>query len=524
MLEQRKLKELLLAAGLAVLVVASNFDVVRHIPPLADDFWIIATTPWKMFHGFAVEHSWIARVLGNAYMALSSGVTHVTGAPVLAVVVFNRCVSLIALYAVLRYAFRFSSAVAMAVVVLFAFMPTANEGWTMLGTGHLAVSVPLVALSLALYCAVAAAANSTSEIRWSLFASAAGVQVLSLAFYEQAVLAIPAFVVVVVIWDVAVKRASFAAALKIAGIASVVSIAWLAALIFSGYVSSRNEGSGVSGVDPSDLLASGKHLWVAFVQHNLWRAVEFMHTRRLWVWDRNLAGLLGGIATLALAGLVAWCFMRSRESDGGSAEVLGVGARLSPIPAVLGSLAAAYAAILPVAFAYPGFTGVSRIDYTPAFFVALGAAALLAIMATRWRLGASLLLAVAVLWSGILSRRYLTDMRQGTDLVREFATAVLQVPTEDAEQGILVVATDNVGTFSTSAVQAWSFRAAVRYYAGRDVAGPMYYVGSCEAAQRSGEALNENTQEVAIPNVGAVLVRGPEGVKIYPSLESACQR
>jgi hypothetical protein len=137
-----------------------------------------------------------------------------------------------------------------------------------------------------------------------------------------------------------------------------------------------------------------------------------------------------------------------------------------------------------------------------------------------------------MLWLGIVTRRYYEDMLEGTRMVRMVARSIASVPSEVRDGGLLIIAPDNVGTFSTSAVEAWSIRPAVRELTGVDPEGPLLLTTDCvELGLKEPRVTPE--RERARPSVGsevqavrweAVLRYSRGGVQIAPNVAVACAR
>jgi hypothetical protein len=317
---------------------------------------------------------------------------------------------------------------------------------------------------------------------------AAVVQLSANAMYEQGILAVPAFVFVLAVFAVREKRCPWRAAAGTVAASTMVAVVWIAAMIGSGYVSSRNpESLHAASVAPlSGLLRGLRAMWVGFVEHHVWRAIEFVRLGDAWVWDRDRIGLIAAIATLVLGALVGAAAFHWLWRDGGRPIANGQRGPGSPTfrkGLCIAALVGAYLAVLPVEFGYPNVWLFSRMLYLPGMFMGLAMALLWSETHTRSRWRAASIATAAVLWFSIVGRRYASDLRQGSDALRRTAHAVAAISPSAGALGVLIIAPSNVGTFSTSAVEGTSLRPAVIALGGADPRGPLYLAASCQAAE-----------------------------------------
>lgn len=501
----------------AVLLTVSSLDAVSEIPPLADDYWMIARAPGEIALEYFRDYGW-GRPLGMWLLDLINTVRAATEASLLAVILVMRVAILAAVYFTLRRVYAFSPGAALLSVAVMAWNPPASEAWVLLCNLHLAVSVVPALVACGLYARALGSLPGPSEsdgrvgtsgrVLWRLVIAGAAVQVGGNLIYEQALLAVPAFVAVLSVLGRgrSIPRLS---RVSVLGVTTGVALVCVVAMFATGYVSSRSQGTTSNAAELTDLGAALHALWIGFGQHHLWRIIEAVRAQSLWSWDVSLLGGVALAATVAASVIVAWRLVRDRSERASSANV-GLAAA---------ALAAAYATLLPIGFAYPGYTIVSRLYYLPGAFVAL---ALAALAPSQWRVPRVALgvgAGAAMLWLGIVTRRYYEDMRQGTRILRVVARSIAQVPPPIRAGGLLVIAPSNVGTFATGVVEPWSLRPAVRYLTGVDPEGPLLIVTDCAELAREKPRM---TGDIDRPRWAAVLKYRSGRVEVNPSIRAAC--
>lgn len=514
----------------AVLLLISSLDAVREIPPLADDYWMMASMPGAIAREYVGDHGW-GRFIGIWLVDSINTVRAVTGAPLLALILLIRGLVLASIYVTFRKLFAFAPGAALLGVAVMAWNPPAAEAWVLLCNLHLAVSVIPVLIACGLFgralgalpvvrATVEHAASRQSLTRmWMIGAAAA--QLIANFVYEQALLAIPAFVAVLAILG---RRPlpSRLVRLTALGVATGTALVSGLVMVATGYVASRSQ-TAASAAELRDLGSALNALWIGFGQHHIWRAIEAVRVRQLLWWDASLLGVAAGAATVVASVLVAWQLTRDRHL-GAAAANMGLAAAAT---------AGTYATLLPMGLAYPGYTIISRLYYLPGAFIALAIAALVPVALRGSRLALGLGAGAALLWLGIVTRRYYEDVRQGSRILRVVARSMARVPAAVRTGGVLVIAPSNVGTFSTSAVEPWSLRPAVRQLAGINPEGPLFLATDC-AQVRGDRPEVRREAERARPMIdgdaerplrwGAVLRYGPDGARIAPSIAVACGR
>jgi hypothetical protein len=189
------------------------------------------------------------------------------------------------------------------------------------------------------------------------------------------------------------------------------------------------------------------------------------------------------------------------------------------------SLVAAWSGLLLIGFAFAGFPSFSRMFYQPGLFVALALGAALSLVKPKWKSLAAAGAGLAVLWSGVVARRYHEDIRDGSRILRRVARTVAQLPVETASRGVLVIAPSEVGTFSTSAVETWSLTPAVRAFSTRQLPGPVYLATACgNALEGDAAILNARHHLATNPAWGVVIVYDNRGLTAGESKEAACYK
>ena len=513
--------EVALVIGVLAVLILSGYDAVRQIPPLADDLWMTEYRPGQIFFTYVAEHGWAGRVLGQVVIDLVNSVTRAAGWPLLASLLAVRTVSLALVYIIFRRLFALPVSASLAGMALLALTPAGQEGWTMLCVTNLTMTAPAVLASCGLFGRAATVPTGTRC--WKLIAWGVVLQTVANALYEQVVFVVPAFVCTLVIFYCAKGFLAWRAAFRIALASVCGAIFWLVCLFASGYVASRAQSEG--GLEASDLLGGLNALWLAFGKQNLWRAVELIRTRQFGWWDQTVAGLVSTMATIAVAAGIALVISSRRAIQmpaSPSSEATQTPRATVHAPALMtAAIIAAYSAVLPGGFVTPGFIIYSRMFYLPGVFVALASGTLIASSARRWRTQTAVAVGLLILWTGMTARRYLSDMRDGSRIVRAVASRVAAVPVEESSRGLLIIAPEVVGTFSTSAVQSSSLRAAVRDFEGIEVSGPLYFAETCEAAASAGgKVYAEGSRLTDVRSWGAVVRYTQSGVVAGPTLDS----
>lgn len=503
-----------------ILAVLSSIDAVSQIPPLADDYWMLHKPPGAIARDYLRDYGW-GRPLGIAIIDLANSVRAAAGASILSIVLAVRVLTLVSLYVILRRLFAVAPGIALLTVVLIAWNPAAGEAWVLLCNLHLAVSIIGVYLACGLY------ARALGVLPDRVWDSAEGLRkgnrrTLLIAVitqvgvnltYEQSLLAIPAFVAMLVAmgWRQSpASRWSRVAALAVSSGATGVSLAFM---LMSGYVQSRSTASTATAAELSDLGNALGALWTGFGEHHLWRAIEAVRLRRVSWWDSSLLGVMAAIGTLGAGVAVAWRWSRDRSVSPVS----------SPLSIAAAAFAAAYASMFLTGLAFTGYPIFSRLFYLPGAFLAMSIAFLLHAARRGSSAKAAILVGAAVVWMGIVSRRYYEDMRAGSRMLREVAVAVARVPASLRGGGLLVIAPSNVGTFSTSGVEPWSIRAATLELTGLNPEGPIFLVTDCaELQRRTPTILDEKARAIDGRRWTGVVHYGADSVEIHSSVQSAC--
>ncbi|MBC7788585.1 MAG: hypothetical protein H7Z74_01455 [Anaerolineae bacterium] len=437
-----------------------------------------------------------------------------------------RAMSLAGLYVALRRLFAAPTHIALATTALFALTPASGEAWMLLCNAHLAVSVTLLTVT----CGFWARAVAQMPERPRFVMGCMALQLVGFTLYEQSLFAVPAFVGVLAASGVAMRRLSARAALRITMCSAAVTVAWVVALVASGYVTARQAGGsqrGLAGTEVADIGGALRALWVGFAQHNLWRLVEFFRTGRAFWWDSSPAGAISAFATFTIAVLCAVMVTKAR-TDSGANQLANERYRpwtLSATALIPACLMAAWSGLLLIGFAFAGFPSFSRMFYQPGLFVALALGAVLSLVKPKWTKIAACCVGVAVLWNGMVSRRYHEDVRDGSRMLRRVARTVAQLPAETASRGVLVIAQSAIGTFSTSAIESWSLTPAVRAFSVRKLPGPVYLTTSCTNALDGRATIFDASHRVAVnPAWGIVIVYDEEGMTVGDSIGAACDR
>jgi hypothetical protein len=512
----------------AILLTANSIDAVWEIPPLADDYWMIASEPGEIAREYFHDYGW-GRFIGIWLVDLTNAVRALTGAPLVVVLLVMRVLVLAAVYFTLRRLFAFAAGTSLLAVALIAWNPPAAEGWVLLCNVHLAASAIPVLAACGLFAralgvvpvtgATAIPVENGSTVGWRWAAWAAAAQIVANFVYEQALLAVPAFVLVLMLFGPGSKP-PVRARIGVLAVTGASAVASAVVMLASGYIGSRTAASSAPA-EHTDLSSALGALWIGFGEHHLWRVIEAVRTQRLFWWDRSPLGVAAAAATLAACFAVAQRLVRDRSS---ASSTMGVSMALA-------ALAAAYAALVPTGLAYPGYTIFSRLYYVPGAFLALAVASLVQIPSRIPRVAVGLAAGAAMLWLGIVTRRYYDDMRQGTRILRVVARSIARVPPAVRQGGLLVVAQSNVGTFSTSAVEPWSLRPAVRELTGVNPEGPLLLTTDCAELRREPPRINQESvraRPVAKSETpqtarwAAVLRYDAGGVQIAPSIAVAC--
>ncbi|HWC78208.1 MAG TPA: hypothetical protein VG778_12140, partial [Blastocatellia bacterium] len=355
-------------------VVAVGYDAFHEIPPIADDLWMIEFKPGQIFLTYGAEHGWVGRVLGQIVIDTVNSIARVFGGDLRVPLILVRSLSLALVFGCLNRQFAQSIPISLAAMVLFGLTPAAGETWAMLCTSNLTLAAPAALFACAFFWRSALRAIA-GKLDWKLIGYALLMQTVANALYEQAVLAVPSFSVVLILLLSLKDRLSWERGVVIASASVAASLIWLASLFVSGYVASRSTAS--AGFEASDVTGGLNALWIAFGEHNLWRAVELIRAGRLGWWDSSAAGALGMISAIALAILIGFLVASLKRGDSDRSSSDQADNRVPNTPVIIAAACAALAAVLPAGFAVDGFIMYSRMFYLPGLFIALSIALIL---------------------------------------------------------------------------------------------------------------------------------------------------
>ena len=515
--------EIAIVSAVILLGLLAGIDAFREIPPLADDYWLLTTAPTESVRYLLTEYGAAARPLGVVVLGTLVWVVQVSDIPVPVLIGLWRFLTLALTYAIMRKALELDRATAFVALTFFLLVPPATEAWTLLCTAHQALSAPFALAACALV------ARAMHEPRHTpMLVLAAMTQLLTYALYEQALLMIPAFAAMCafVAWR---RRALTRQVILATGASMVIAIAWAAAMLWTGYAQRRAgdatggaaiEASDVVGaIEASDVVGAGVALWVAFGKQFAWRLAEFVGTRDWMPWDRTAAGMIAVVASMLLVVVVGIVVTRHGNAD--RREPTSFVSRL-PERSPLTHLVASYAALLPIGFAYPGFASFSRMYYLPGLTLAIALAIIvvrLSPVAPR-RVGA--VTAVTVAWLLLTWRDYLSDVRQGARMLRGVAESTVEIPASSWGEGVLVVAPDVVGTFSSAAVQSFTVRPAAKWLTGREPAGSLYFASECFREGEPQSIRDEKNRTTRVRSWGTVIVASGTNLSTSPTLRDAC--
>jgi hypothetical protein len=183
---------------------------------------------------------------------------------------------------------------------------------------------------------------------------------------------------------------------------------------------------------------------------------------------------------------------------------------------------AAYASLLPIGFAFSGFPSFSRMYYLPGLGVGIATALIVTRYAPHIPRTAAFIVGGVVMWTAVTFRDYAEDLRQGARMLRSVAEATLRIPANDWGEGVLIVAPDVVGTFSSAAVQSWTVRPAAKWWWRRVPAGPLFFGGDCVSKLPDDPVRNEFNVFVAARTWGRVVAALGDSAAIGRTTESAC--
>lgn len=498
--------------GLGVLI---GLDALREVPPLGDDYWIVTTAPLDGIREMLDRFGLTTRPLGLVLFAIFGWLAQSLAISVFAMVVVFRILTLVLTYVVMRRLLSVQAHTAILALTFFALTPVAIEGWALLASTHQALSAPAALASCAFFARVPRV--QARHVAFTLFVAAA-LQLATLALYEQALLMIPAFALLVAH---RVRREQRLRAVATVVTAAAATAVWLVAMFLTGYVARRSvvAGSG-STLEASDMLGAADALWTGFVRHNIWRLVEFTGTGNWFPWDSSTLGWIAALSSLAIALLAAAVVYLA---DGRRSEPTLHGGR-RPEHSPLTYIVAAYTALLPVGFAFTGFPSFSRMFYLPALGVALAIALLISRYAHRLRRASAVVVGAAVLWTALTFRDYGNDLRHGARMLRAVAKTTLLVPAGSWGEGVLILAPDVVGTFSSAAVQPWTVRPAAEWWWDRVPAGPLFFGGECVSASADRPVRDEFNNVVWTRRWGRFIAVRGDSAMIGSTLESVCSR
>ena len=508
--------EILGVSAIIALGILAGLDAVREIPPLADDFWLLTTPPVEGVRALLDEFGAMARPLGVWVLGALVAVIQQTGIAASAIVLVWRALTLALTYLVMRRMVGLDQTTALVALALFLLTPPACEAWTIVCTAHQALSAPVTLAACALF---ARSARGGSDNMIGSLLAAAGVQVAALALYEQSLLMIPAFALICGLMAVR-RRGRWAPALATVATAGFVTAAWTGAMLVTNYAARRGVTAGAtSSAEASDLLGAVTALWNGFAQHYAWRLAEYLSTGRWFAWDSSSLGVVAAVSGGTLAALVGMKVAQIRReptSEQGRAK----DTRCELSPGV--HLVAAYAALLPIGFAYPGFTSFSRMFYLPGLSIAIAAAIVICWVARRAPIWTGAIVGVALAWVLLTWRDYLGEMRLGSRMLRSVASATLAVPASHWGQGVLIIAPDVLGTFSSAAVQSWTVRPATLWLWDRVPAGPLFFATRCEDARSERGIRNEQNTVVPARAWGRVVAIHDGQAGLATDVRQAC--
>ena len=508
--------EILGVSAIIALGILAGLDAVRDVPPLADDFWLLTTPPVEGVRTLLEEFGAMARPLGVWVLGGLVAAIQQTGIAASVIVVVWRAITLGVTYLVMRRMVGLDQTTALVALALFLFTPPACEAWTLVCTTHQALSAPVALAACALFAR--SARGGTDNMILSLMA-AAGMQIAALALYEQSLLMIPAFALAGALMAMR-RRERWAPALATVATAGLVTAAWTGAMLVTNYAARRGVTAGAaSSAEPSDLLGALTALWTGFVQHYAWRLAEYVSTGRWFPWDLSSLGVVAAIGGGAVAVIVGMKVARLRREPTSQRERV-KDARCEVSPGV--HLVAAYAALLPIGFAYPGFASFSRMYYLPGLSIALAAAIVICKVARRAPIWTGGLVGVALAWVILTWRDYLGEMRVGSRMLRSVASATLSVPASQWGQGVLIIAPDVHGTFSSAAVQSWTVRPAAQWLWHRVPAGPLFFTTGCKDPSSERLIRNEQNAVVEARAWGRVIAVQGDAAALAADVRHAC--
>jgi hypothetical protein len=500
-----------------LLIVASSYDIVREIAPAGDDWLLLGYRRGGLFQDFVARCGW-ARPLGLVYLeALVRGLS-ASEVALPFVLASLRVVAALATYAIIRVVFRMAHSYAFVATVLFMTFPTSVEGWAMLNTAHLAVGATLALLSAGLYLRARDSGVSGSAREFVAALGLAGLaQLASFFLYEQGLLALPVFVMLVTLTS---RRTGLPRirGFVLAVVPWVITVAWSSVLVIGGYAANRQgSGSGGGGFAEllNDVMLAGQRLWIGAAEHHIWRLLQAFH--------EGLPSLAAGptafvYASILTVGALTWVTLRQQRDQSRQEQPRRM---VAAYQVVVGAIVVAYASLIPVGAATPGFPLVSRMYVFAALPLSLGVALVVCRRTGRCPRGAGLFTGAFVSWCMLSGRHYASETRQGSLALRGVAAAVAALPSKARAGDIVLLAPSVLGTFNTQAVQPLGSRQAITEYDGSDV-GPLYFSSSCRQATASGGLIDETGRAAAPRNVTAVIAWVKGEARVFPTLGDAC--
>ena len=492
----------------------AGIDALREIPPLADDYWLLTTAPTESIRFLLTEYGAAARPLGVVVLGVLAWVVRVSDIPVPVLVGLWRVLTLGLTYAVMRKALKLDTPTALVALTFFLLVPPASEAWTLLCTAHQALSAPFALAACALFAWAMHGSRRTQAL-----VLAAATQLLTYALYEQALLMIPAFAVMCAYFATR-RRALTRQVVMATGVSIAVALAWMVAMLWTGYAQRRaGAASDGSAIEPSDVIGAAVSLWVAFGKQFVWRFAEFVGTRDWMPWDTTAVGVIAALsAALLVISIGVFVARAARVNRREPASAIPGPPEHSPLT----YLVAAYASLLPIGFAYPGFASFSRMYYLPGLALAVALALLvvrLSRVAPHW---GGVVTALTVAWLLLTWRDYLSDVRLGARMLRGVAEMTVEIPASSWGEGVLVVAPAVVGTFSSAAVQSFTVRPAAKWLTGREPAGPLYFTTDCVREGETGVIRDERNGGTHARTWGTVIVASGTDFSISRTVSEAC--
>src|SRR5919109_748654 len=210
-----------IALALALVLALVGLDLAREIPPVGDDYRHALFGPGELFAYYMRAH-W-GRPLGLLMLdALHTGAEGL-GLPLFWPTLFVWVGSVLLVFVALRSFFELPLAPSYVGTAVFALTPTSTEGWIMVNTAPTALSVPMVLIAAALCARALYGTRRAMVVQLTL---AFGIAFSAMMLYDQAVLALPAFVIPLAIGQSVRGQIPVGRAVVVSVIACAVVAAW----------------------------------------------------------------------------------------------------------------------------------------------------------------------------------------------------------------------------------------------------------------------------------------------------------